>query len=74
MLNAQQHIGLSAYAQQLSLKISLSNSFGFAIFLLLLREKKHGGFLLICLFLLLTKVFIKFKQILFDKNIRTGPL
>ena len=43
--------------------------FGFALFLLLLREK-HGVFLLICLFLLITKVFIKFKRILFDKNIR----
>ena len=47
----------------------LSNSFGFALFLLLLREK-HRVFLLICLFLLITKVFIKFKQILFGKNIR----
>ena len=47
----------------------LSNSFGFALFLLLLREK-HRVFLLICLFLLITKVFIKFKRILFGKNIR----
>ena len=47
----------------------LSNSFGFALFLLLLREK-HGVFLLICLFLLITKVFIKFKRILFGKHIR----
>ena len=31
--------------------------------------RKHGVFLLICLFLLITKVFIKFKRILFDKNI-----
>ena len=41
----------------------------FALFLLLLREK-HQVFLLICLFLLITKVFIKFKRILFGKNIR----
>ena len=47
----------------------LSDSFGFALFSLLLREK-HPVFLLICLFLLITKVFIKFKQILFRKNIR----
>ena len=47
----------------------LSNSFGFALFLLLLREK-HRVFLLICLFLLITKVFLKFKRILFGKNIR----
>ena len=47
----------------------LSNSFGFALFLVLLREK-HGVFLLICLFLLITKVFIKFKRILFGKHIR----
>ena len=51
----------------------LSNSFGFALFLLLLCEK-HGVFLLICLFLLITKVFIKFKRILFDKHIRYAPL
>ena len=47
----------------------LSNSFGFTLFLLLLREK-HEVFLLICLFLLITKVFLKFKRILFGKNIR----
>ena len=47
----------------------LSNSFGFALFLLLLREK-HGVFLLICLFLHITKVCIKFKRILFGKHIR----
>ena len=47
----------------------LSNSFGFALFLLLLHGK-HGVFLLICLFLLITKVFIKFKPILFGKHIR----
>ena len=47
----------------------LSTSFGFALFLLLLPEK-HRVFLLICLFLLITKVFIKFKRILFGKNIR----
>ena len=47
----------------------LSNSFGFALFLLLLREK-HGVVLLICLFLLITKVFIKFKRMLFGKHIR----
>ena len=51
----------------------LSNSFDFAIFLLLLREK-HGVFLLIFLFLLITKVFNKFKRILFDTKIRLGPL
>ena len=47
----------------------LSNSFGFTLFLLLLREK-DGVFLLICLFLLITKVFLMFKRILFGKNIR----
>ena len=47
----------------------LSNSFGFTLFLLLLREK-HEVFLLICLFLLITKVFLKSKRILFGKNIR----
>ena len=69
MLNACRHFGLSEHAYQLSFKMRPSNSFDFALFLLLLREK-HGVFLLICLFLLITKVFIKFKQILFDKNIR----
>ena len=44
----------------------LSNLLGFAM--LLLREK-HGVFLLTCLFLLMTKVFIRFNWILFDKNI-----
>ena len=51
----------------------LSNSFGFALFLLLLREK-HGVFLLICLFLLITKVFIKFKRVLFDAPLRGGKI
>ena len=41
----------------------------FTLFLLLLREK-HEVFLLICLFLLITNVFLKFKRILFGKNIR----
>ena len=43
MLNARQHFGLSAHAEQLSFKMRLSNSFVFAIFLLLLRENR--GFL-----------------------------
>ena len=69
MLNACRHFGLSEHAQQLSFKMRLSNSFGFTLFLILLREK-HEVFLLICLFLLITKVFLKFKRILFGKNIR----
>ena len=67
MINACQHFGLSEHAQQLSFKMRLSNSFGFTLFLLLLREK-HEVFLLICLFLLITKVFLKFKRILFEKK------
>ena len=39
----------------------LSNSFGFALFLLLLREK-HGVFLLICLFLLITKYLLSLSE------------
>ena len=51
----------------------LSNSFGFATFLLLLQEKP-GVFLLICFFLLRAKVFIKFKRILFDKKNQMKPI
>ena len=40
-------------------------------YILLLLWEKHGVFLLICLFLL-TKVFTKFKWILFDKKIGPG--
>ena len=37
------------------------------------RKKKKPGGSLLFLFLLITKVFIKFKWILFDENIRLGP-
>ena len=37
-------------------------------------ENQHGVFFLMCLFLLITKVFIKFQWILFGKDIGSVPL
>ena len=53
-------------------KETVSKKYPIYYILLLLLREKHGVFLPICLFLLITKVFIKFKRFLFDKSIRSG--